>query len=209
MTDAPTLLPCPWDGKPGALHVYHANDQTRTPAARVPCADIRCDHCGASRGYIGEPGETPEHAEAQAIAAWNRRATTEVHVTDAPALLPCLREIRDLAYRLRPHGHSGDEESGQCDEDCAHCIYDQMFAALRHALDLAESSARPSEPDSTMRRMFELNQCMRADRDRAIGALLCAAWAGCLSFDRARELLGMSPVQLRAEATRIFAEEKV
>jgi hypothetical protein len=68
--------------------------------------------------------------------------------------------------------------------------------------------ARDAEADATVRKMFDAHQKMREERDRAIGSLLCAAWQGGLSFDRARELLGMSTIQLRAEAKRIFDEEQ-
>lgn len=70
---------------------------------------------------------------------------------------------------------------------------------------------KDQEPGPTaeqFRAMFDAQQRMREERDRAIGALLCAAWEGCLTFDRARELLGMTTIQLREEANRIFAEEK-
>lgn len=60
---------------------------------------------------------------------------------------------------------------------------------------------------AAVRAMSGANERLRAERDRAIGALLCAAYQGCLSFDRARELLGMTTLQLRGEANRILAEE--
>lgn len=36
----------------------------------------------------------------------------------------------EIAPRIKPSGHSGDEETGQHDEDCEACAWDELVACL-------------------------------------------------------------------------------
>lgn len=52
---------------------------------------------------------------------------------------------------------------------------------------------------------IDLLSKLRAERDRAVGAVLLMAYEGHISEGRARELLGMDVWQQRAEFARIAA----
>lgn len=101
---------------------------------------------------------------------------------------------------------TGDDGRWWCScLDCEACSW--HFATEAEAVAAWNRRTDIRSGDPIVRKMFDEHQKMRAERDRAIGALLCAFWDGCLTFDRARELLGMTTLQLRAEAHRLLKRE--
>lgn len=83
--ESDAFLACPWDGERGLLRIYHARDaqgMSPTKGQLLPCADVQCCLCGASQTYIGKPGESLDHAAAQAAALWQKRAPAAPVVGD-------------------------------------------------------------------------------------------------------------------------------
>lgn len=96
---ATALLPCPFCGGPPMLHSYH---EAEGPSAVnrifwVTCDMTRPGHCQAAVGIPVSNRQT----EAQAIAAWNRRATTPARATTEARVAAIIREQSDPAWAAR------------------------------------------------------------------------------------------------------------
>lgn len=81
-----------------------------------------CRECGC-------PGECQWYARAEAAES-DRAALRE----ENGRLREALRDVAEWLPALKPAGHSGDEDGGQCYEDCERCQYEAIEARIDAAL---------------------------------------------------------------------------
>jgi hypothetical protein len=130
VTDAPALLPCPWDGAPALQNDYYATDRTDGPfhGQRLPCSEVVCTKCGAHRSMIGLPSETLAYVHEQTHAQWQSRAAPPAAADGSDTPWP----LRDVLTRLADAAdHLLKDHS--CDAHGYEGLGDARDAARRYA----------------------------------------------------------------------------
>lgn len=92
-------------------------------AARDEYDRMRADMAGMRSQLDGS-----QSALARALAELTRLRSQRDRLAKA------LLHVSTALEHLKPCGHDGDEESGQCDEDCQRCEWDGAVAHVEHAL---------------------------------------------------------------------------
>jgi len=86
---------------------------------------LHCWECGGSEAEaLCE--QCKEKAQSAALATLRARVEE---------LEKAARHAENTLSRIRPCGHSGDEESGEHDEDCQRCDVDAAIAHINEALN--------------------------------------------------------------------------
>lgn len=69
----------------------------------------------------------------------------ETRPTCESGLYAALCDVSAWLPKLKPAGHDGDEESGQCDEECQMCQYEAIEGRIQAAFD-DHVPAPPDQP---------------------------------------------------------------
>lgn len=135
-----------------------ANQRDAAVAALNDAAqrDWTCAYCDAT---FAEPDPCRAHAQ-----TCEKNPLVQAHaaaVADNAALAKRLREALSLVQSLPPHGHEGDEESGQHEPDCEQCAKDALGAMLEDVL------AHPHPGTALLERMKRLEAVLDLVRSEA------------------------------------------
>jgi len=144
------------NGAAKRFHLYNELPLAARQSDPPGLADDRCAVCGwpldpkeqmcrrgnCSMRPMPERAADPARAIAEYSAVWGGMARQTLQrwqeqlaeqiarQSDPPGLVATPAVLLDWMQKSKPSGHTGDEESGVCDEDCERCAWDAASAAL-------------------------------------------------------------------------------